>query len=289
MDTGKPLPSSDGRSVFFLGSDGLNGQLSRYDSKSHQWTPYLSGIPSDQVDFSRDGEWITYVSLFPENLIRRKVDGSQQLQLTYPPVKTSKPRWSPDGRMIAFMAQHPGKPWKICLVSADGGSARQLLNGDLDEWNPGWSPDGHSLVFQSDEIRILDLRTNQVRPIPDSKNCDYPRWSHDGRYLAATADSYKKVALFDFKLQKWVELIKGGDFYYPSWSRDEQYVYFIDWRTSAYCRVGIRDHKLDRVADLGSVGIQGGTDGTWVGLGPDDSPMAVLVLREIYALSWDAP
>jgi Tol biopolymer transport system component len=127
--------------------------------------------------------------------------------------------------------------------------------------------------------------------LPDSKDCDYPRWSHDGRYLAATADSYKKVVLFDFKLQKWVELTKGGDLYYPSWSHDQQYVYFIDWTPGreAYCRVGIHDHKMERVTNVGSVQIQNGTDGDWIGLAPDDSPMAVLVLREIYSLNWDAP
>jgi Tol biopolymer transport system component len=55
------------------------------------------------------------------------VDGSQPLQLTFPPMRSHHPRWSLDGKQIAFPAQVPGKRWKIHLVSSGGGIPEQVL------------------------------------------------------------------------------------------------------------------------------------------------------------------
>ena len=100
------------------------------------------------------------------------------------------PRWSPDGKRIAFQAQLPGKSWKIQLVSSDGGSPQQLMSEDREERGPGWSPDGNSLVFDvratlgNRAIYLLDLRMNQVSLLPGGTKMFSPRWSPDGRYIA---------------------------------------------------------------------------------------------------------
>jgi len=257
------------------------------------------------VDFSKDGQWVTYVSLPDPNLFRSKVDGSQRLQLTSPPLRAANPRWSPDGRKIAFMAQAPGGPWKIHLISAGGGEAQQLMDSEGEESDPGWSPDGDSLVFRNEPespkqprdpmpIRVIDLRTKQVRALPGSGLRYYPRWSPNGHYIAAMTDDCKKLDLFDFRTQKWTELAKG-DLHYPSWSHDGQHIYFINWsvEAQAFYRVNIHDRKVERVAGLGDdVPTMGGTFGGWVGLAPDDSPLAPLSVgsnAEIYALDWEAP
>ena len=60
----------------------LRGELVRYDSASHQFTPYLSGMSAMGVNFSRDGKWVTYVAYPEGTLWRSKVDGSERLQLT---------------------------------------------------------------------------------------------------------------------------------------------------------------------------------------------------------------
>ncbi|MGH9544925.1 MAG: TolB family protein [Terriglobales bacterium] len=100
------------------------GELVRYDVRSHQFVPFLSGISVGELDFSRDGKWVTYVSYPDYALWRSRVDGSDSLQLTFPPTSADLPRWSPDGTQIAFVDSELGRPLKIFLVSNQGGTWR---------------------------------------------------------------------------------------------------------------------------------------------------------------------
>ena len=70
-----PLPSRDGKKLFVVGIQ-PRAELVRYDAKSGDFVPYLGGISASDVDFSRDGQWVTYVSLPEGTLWRSKLDGS---------------------------------------------------------------------------------------------------------------------------------------------------------------------------------------------------------------------
>ena len=61
------------------------------------------------------------------------------------------PRWSPDGKQIAFMGSVEGNHWTNYLISADGGVAQQLVSGDELFADPTWAPDGKSIVFRAVE------------------------------------------------------------------------------------------------------------------------------------------
>lgn len=143
-----PTASLDGKRLFVVGSL-PRGELVRYDTQSNEFLPYLSGISAEGVDFSRNGQWVTYVTIPGSVLWRSRVDGSQRLQLTSPPMMAFQPRWSPDGKWIAFEAQLPGGTWKIYVVSAEGGSLQQLTAGERNEGDAYWSPDAKSLIFSS--------------------------------------------------------------------------------------------------------------------------------------------
>jgi serine/threonine protein kinase/Tol biopolymer transport system component len=289
------VPSMDGKKIFATGSQ-LRGELGRFNEKTQQFETYMSGISADGVDFSKDRQWVAYVSYPEGSLWRSKVDGSERLQLTFPPMKAFLPRWSPDQKQIVFSATLHSRQMKNYLVSADGGIAQPLFPGERDEGDPNWSPDGTSLVFAAQAskrarftrgtINILDLRTHQVSVVPGSQTLFSPHWSPDGRYIAALSSDSQKLMLFDFKAQKWVELAKIT-IAYPNWSRDGEYVYFHSFGSDiAIYRVRISDHKVEKVVSLKGIRLTIGDFGTWCGLGPDDSP---LVLRdvgsqEIYAL-----
>ena len=215
LDFHMPVPSADGHKLYVIGVQ-KRGELMRYDAKSRQFQPYMSAIWAEQLDFSRDGRWVAYV-LYPEGgLWRSRLDGSERLQLTFPPLQAAWPRWSPDGKRIAFSAVTPGKgPYKIYSVAADGGAAEQLTTGP--DFSPCWLADGKSVVFgqsrQSEgalslDIKVLELPTRQVSILPGSEGLWGPSCSPDGRYISALANESQAIMLFDTATRQWAELAR---------------------------------------------------------------------------------
>ena len=291
-----PVPSKDGKKLFVVGH-AYRGELERRDPKSGRFRPFLSGISADGAAFSKDGQWVAYVS-YPQGILwRSKADGSEKIQLSSPPLVPGWPRWSPDGRRIAFYNYSVGKPGNIYLVSADGGSPEQLLPEDPEpKQDPDWSPDGTKIIFggasadYNSAIRVVDLRTHQVDALPRSRGLYSPRWSPDGSYVVAMPADSLGLVLFDFKTQKWLQLAKVRAAF-PNWSKDGRAVYFLRWlEHPALMRVQLGDRQVGQVSDLTNFPTTGNI-GPWLGLGPDDS---LLVLRDtgsqdIYSLDWQEP
>jgi eukaryotic-like serine/threonine-protein kinase len=139
---------------------------------------------------------------------------------------------------------------------------------------------------------VLDLKTRNASKLPGSDGLFSPRWSPNGRYVAAMTVDSLKLMLFDFTTQKWTELAKML-VAYPNWSRDGRYLYFDGTAENepGYFRMRISDRKLERVLSLKGFQQAVGTFGQWSGLTPDESPLYVrdASIQEIYALDWEAP
>ncbi len=297
MDFLGPVPSKDGQKLFVVGWQ-RRGELARYDLKSQQFVPFMSGISADGPSFSKDGQWVAYTSIPEGSLWKSKADGSERLQLTFPPFTVYEPRWSPDGKRIAFQGIAPGQPWKMYLISSDGGEAEEVMTGIGDL---GWSPDGNALIFHSGmadfaststrAIQLLNLGTRQISTFPGSEGLYSPRWSPDGRYIAALRVGSETLQIFDVRTKRWTELAKivVG---FPMWSRDSKYIYFdsIESSPNLY-RVRIADHSLEKVASLGGIRLAPSLGGNLTGLAPDDSPLVVRNAgnQEIYALDLELP
>jgi eukaryotic-like serine/threonine-protein kinase len=290
-----PLPSKDGKKLFMIGQT-YRGELTRYDAKSGQFAPFLGGISAEYVDFSKDGQWVSYVSYREGTLWRSKLDGSERLQLTYPPMYPVLPRWSPDGKEIIFFefALSGDKPARIYEVSPDGGSPRQLLPDDhSQQLDPNWSPDGSKIIFAGESndptsvIHIFEIASRKISDLPGSQGLYSPRWSPDGRYISAFSADSKTLLLFDFQTQKWTELAHGS-LSWLNWSHDGRHVYVLDFMgKNAVVKIRISDHKIEQVVDLRNL-VTTGRYGGCLALTPNDS---VLLLRDtgsqdVYSVDW---
>jgi hypothetical protein len=133
-----------------------------------------------------------------------------------------------------------------------------------------------------------------VTELPDSSGLNSPRWSPDGRYLLATkSQMLDRLALYDFTLHTWQDLVKMMLVGYTDWSRDGKCVYFRSGAKGrpAY-RICLSDRKVEHIADFAeAVTLADGRLGQWTGLGPDDSPLALRDIgsQEIYALDVHFP
>jgi Tol biopolymer transport system component len=293
---GNIVPDLGGKRLFVQGTQ-PRGELVRYDATSKQFVPFLGGISATDVDFSRDGKWVTYVSVPDLSLWRSRVDGTSRLQLTYAPAVAGLPRWSPDGTKIVYHSADLGKPWKMFLISAQGGKAEELLPEKVAEIDANWSPDGTRLAFgrlptgntENYAVYLLDMKTRQVSELPGSTGLFSPRWSPDGNYLSAvSAADAKKLMLYDFRTQQWSEWATDPDFNYGNWSADGRYFYWDNAGPSnPYCRrVRVGEHRPEDVFPLNALRRYFGNFGAWGGQAPDGSRLFVrdTSTQDVYAL-----
>lgn len=114
---------------------------------------------------SPDGSRVAFNSLrYVENIFLADTRTGQRTQLTSS-ANDRVPRWSPDGKKIAFQSQRSGR-WEIWLMDADGKGAQQLTASRSVQGvvNPVWAPDGKRLAFseQGGHVSILDLPKRQA-------------------------------------------------------------------------------------------------------------------------------
>jgi Tol biopolymer transport system component/DNA-binding winged helix-turn-helix (wHTH) protein len=295
LDFGFPLPGRDGKKIFVVGSH-LRSELIRYDGHS-AFQSYFGGASITDLAFSDDGNWVTYVTMPDKALWRSRVDGSERLQLTDPgKIWAGLPRWSPDGKQIAFMGRTVSSNWRVYLISANGGNFEDLVPTASAGLDPTWTPDGKSIVLSlaiagpmGQGISIVDIATRKVTDVPGAENMFSPRVSPDGKTIAGITTDSESLMLFDVAKQRWTEAVHMP-VGYPTWSHDGQYLYFgtVLSGDPGYYRMRLSDHKVERLVSLAGIRRYWGELGEWIGLGPDDS---VLLSRdasdqEVYAIDW---
>ena len=204
-----PVPSRDGAKMFAVGSI-RRGEMVRFDPATRQFVPFLSGISAIEISFSKDGKWIVYDTYPDHALWRCRADGSDRLQLTYPPFEAfGRISISPNGAQVAFTGLAEGHAKGAYTVSLQGGPLRMVAAAAVD---PVWSPDGNALMFsaikdggQYYELRRFDVRDGTVLPIPGGEHKYSVGWSAGDKPVAD--DEHKKAWIFDPQTRKWSELL----------------------------------------------------------------------------------
>lgn len=103
------------------------------------------------------------------------------------------------------------------MISADGDTPQPIDDSKDKEFDPTWSPDGNSILvggqYHDDDatIRVVDLKTRKISDISGSKGLLSPRWSPDGRHIAALVNHGPQgnLMLYKFQTGKWTQLAQG--------------------------------------------------------------------------------
>lgn len=145
---------------------------------------------------SHDGKWLAYDSDRSGNqdIWRQPLDGTgEPEQLTTSPHGDFMPKFSPDGKELAYYSLNPVMR-KVQVIAATGGAPQRPRPIGGDERYPDWSPDGRTLVYggktrgdATGQLYLLSHDSSGAWGEPlqlTSDSGSAPRWSPDGRTIA---------------------------------------------------------------------------------------------------------
>ena len=245
--------------------------MARYDPVPEVLPPMTA---EDLYDFrfvadaqiSPDGKRVAYVvrtvdrekNTYRSGIWLVPFEGGAGTRLTAGPGQDALPRWSPDGRSLAFASDRAAtsddpkkrKPKNIFVLSLDGGEARQLTTGEEDCGELAWSPDGKRLAFTRKDAKPKDAKDDDIRV------WDKLRYKTDEGFLLD--GRRKRVWIIDVGSGEARRLTDGDwDDTAPSWSPDGSLIAFVSNRTDG--------RETNTVADIHVTTLQGGgwrvTDG----------------------------
>ena len=207
----------DPRAIYAAGFV-FRGEATKLNRQTGLFEPYLDGLSAEGFDYSPDGEYIAYVTYPAQELWKCRRDGRDRVLLC-DGLRAMMPRWSPDGKRLAFAAASKeifAQPYRIHTIDAKGGKAEPVKGAIGPGFDPNWSPDGKKIVFapvdywlvpkQERHISIVDLQTGELVIVPGSEDMFSPRWSPDGKNLVALRSEQNQPAIYDFEARRWSEV-----------------------------------------------------------------------------------
>ena len=136
------------------------------------WDPELQmkvkavGAPN----VSPDGSRVVYTvseavttpdkSEFVSQIWMANISTKQNIQLTYGEKTSSNPKWSPDGKWIAFVSNRKDNRNNLYRLSVDGGEAEPLTELKSGVANFNWSPDGRFIAYTMTDPKSEDEEKN---------------------------------------------------------------------------------------------------------------------------------
>jgi dipeptidyl aminopeptidase/acylaminoacyl peptidase len=191
---------------------------------------------------SPDGKWVAYTVSSVDvaadksdtDVWMASWDGTQQLRLTSSPESENAPRWSPDGRYLAFLSGRPGKAkgTQVWLLDRSGGEAAQLtdVKGRLSSYE--WSPDSKRLLLVMADRDPNDTDDEKPSTPPATPKAPKPividRYKFKQDVVGYLTQRPARLYLFDIATKKadalTAESIEAAA---PSWSLDGRSVAFL--------------------------------------------------------------
>ncbi len=199
-----PIFSPDGERVYFLsGRRGYHNLC--YTTLEGEWPIPLTHFKGDVSDPqpAPDGRTLAFVYHPQSDLARSEiclisVEGATRGDVKHvtgaPQVWDLYPRWSPDGRQVAFLSNRSG--WReLYLLDPDTGELRQLTYGEANVEGFAWNPRGDQIAVVvncrgSAALHLLELKSGELRVLRDTPGWhSLPQWSPNGDWLTVEFES----------------------------------------------------------------------------------------------------
>ncbi|MGH9967020.1 MAG: TPR end-of-group domain-containing protein [Pyrinomonadaceae bacterium] len=225
-------------------------------------------------DASPDGEWLTACSRGQQrHVFIIRTDGTDLRDLTDDNFRNDGwPRWSPDGKRIAFTSRRTGN-YELWVINRDGSSLRQITQSNGGHYSP-WSPDGRAIAYSIHSPRNDCVVIQPDKPWNEQEPSKLPAltdaslsfegwdWSPNGKKLAGIKHLpnglHSGIGVFDQESGSYDWFTDFGD--WPVWLNDDRRplfvsqgkIYLFDTTTRKYQPVLT---VTDQDVDIGSPGL----------------------------------
>jgi len=190
-----------------------------------------------EPQISPDGAWVAYTVSTSDTAEDRSTsavwmaswDGSRNVRLTTSKSGEHTPRWSPDGRWLAFLSSRDDDHTQLWLLDRLGGEGRKAttLPSDVDDYV--WAPDGRRIALVAEDADTAKPKT------PPPIVIDRFQFKQDERgYLGKQR---RHLYLLDVESGKTAMLTSGDyDELLPAWSPDGKSLAFVSKRRPDFDR-----------------------------------------------------
>ena len=166
-------------------------------------------FPGEDVAVSPDGQTVAFTRPAgtgpgawrlgtPHDVYLAPAHGGEPRSLDRTGIDERAPRFSADGRWIAFAHSIGMETARIGVTSIDDPAARDAIARNGEEYGGFWAPDGHRFVFSHGsflsgryDLYVADADTGEVTRIPDSDQYEGAIWAPTGDLVATTFEERK--------------------------------------------------------------------------------------------------